>query len=144
MGLTPGGGPASGRIYSFGSPDVSMTWVLSADVAASLTAAVDANPAADGRPMDLGWDRPVSYQQIAALFAAELGKPVKIRHIPWPLLSVGMRVLGAIDSRSEEAARCSRSSRPADSSPTPRLMSSSSALCPPPRTPSAVGYARRS
>lgn len=103
MAATPGGGPASGRLYSFGSPDVPMTWVLSSDVAAGLAAAVDADPAADGQHIDLGWDRPVSFKQIAALSAARLGTPVKVRHIPWPLLNVGMRVIGKFDSRSEDS-----------------------------------------
>lgn len=103
MAATPGGGPASGRLYSFGSPDVLMTWVLSSDVAADLAAAVDADQSADGQRIDLGWDRPVSINQIAALSAAQLGTPVKVRHIPWPLLNVGMRLFGAFDSRSEDS-----------------------------------------
>ena len=103
MAATPGGGPASGRLYSFGSPDVEMTWVLSSDVAAGLAAAVDADQTADGQHIDLGWDRPVSYRQIADLSAAQLGAPVKVRHIPWPLLDVGMRLFGAFDSRGADS-----------------------------------------
>ena len=103
MAMSPGRGPASGRIYSFGSPDVPMTWVLSSEVAAGLAAAVDADAAADGQHIDLGWDRPVSTNQIAALSAAQIGTPVKVGHIPWPLLNVAMWAIGKFDSRSEDS-----------------------------------------
>ena len=63
----------------------------------------DADETADGQHIDLGWDRPVSYKQLAALSAAQLGTPVTVRHIPWPLLNVGMRLIGALDSRSADS-----------------------------------------
>lgn len=102
MAMTPGHGPASGRIYSFGSPDVPMTWVLSVDVAAALAAAVDAD-ADNAEHIDLGWDRPVTLRQVADLSAAQLGTPVKVRHIPWPLLNTLMGVLGKVDSRAADS-----------------------------------------
>lgn len=98
MAMTPGKGPASGRVYSPGSPDVPMSWVLSADVAAALALAVDAD-AADGEHIDLGWDRPVTMNEVAELSAAQLGKPVKVRHVRWPLLSGVMRAVGRLDAR---------------------------------------------
>lgn len=101
MATTPGHGPASGRVYSFGSADVPMTWVLSADVAAALAAAVDAE-VTSGEHVDLGWDRPVTMRQVAALSAAQLGQPVRVRHLPWGLLNAVLRLLGPLDARVED------------------------------------------
>lgn len=102
MALAPGHGPASGHIWSFGSPEVPMTWVLSGDVAGGLAAAVNAN-ADDGEHIDLGWDQPVTMRPVATLSAAQLGKPVKVRHIPWPLLNTAMRVVGRLDARAADS-----------------------------------------
>jgi uncharacterized protein YbjT (DUF2867 family) len=102
MDMTPGHGPASGRVWSFGSPDVPMTWVLSGDVAAGLAAAVDADTDRPER-IELGWDRPVSMRQVAALSSAQLGRTVKVMHIPWPLLNAVMGALGRLDSRAADS-----------------------------------------
>lgn len=101
MVASPGHGPASGRVYSFGSPDVPMTWVLSADVAAALAVAVDAE-VTDGEHIDLGWDRPVTMRQVAALSAAQLDRPVRVRHLPWSLLNAALRLVGPLDARVED------------------------------------------
>jgi uncharacterized protein YbjT (DUF2867 family) len=96
--MAPGGGIASGRLMSFGSPDVAMTWVLTADVAESLAAAVDA-PVVDGEHIDLGWDRPVTTRELAGLAAVGLGRPVKVRSIPWPVLAAGVAVVGRFNDQ---------------------------------------------
>ena len=102
MGMAPGHGPKSGRVWSFGSPDVPMTWVLSRDVAAGLAAAVDAD-AGDAERVELGWDRPVTMRQVAALSSAQLGKAVKVTSIPWPVLNIAMAALGRVDSRAADS-----------------------------------------
>jgi uncharacterized protein YbjT (DUF2867 family) len=91
--MMPGGGVASGRLMSFGSPDVAITYVLTADVAESLAAAVEAD-VINGEHIDLGWDRPVTMRDLASLIGARLGRPVKVRSIPWPVLATGVAVVG--------------------------------------------------
>ncbi|HSU34300.1 MAG TPA: SDR family oxidoreductase [Propionibacteriaceae bacterium] len=89
----PGGGVANGRLMSFWSPDVRLTFVLTADVAAALAAAVDA-PGIEGEHIDLGWDQPVSMRRLADLLADQLGRPVKVRSIPGPIMRAGLAVVG--------------------------------------------------
>ena len=89
----PGGGVANGRLISFWSPDVALTFVLTADVAAALAAAVDA-PGIEGEYIDLGWNRPVSMRQLADLLTEQLGRPVKVRSIPGPVMTAGLAVVG--------------------------------------------------
>lgn len=102
MAMSPGHGPRSGRVWSIGSPDVPMTWVLSADVAAALAAAVDADAGAAER-VDLGWDRPVTLREVAALAAAELHRPVAVKHLPWRLLDPLLAVAGRLDARAADS-----------------------------------------
>ena len=60
-----GGDPfAKRRLMWFGSPTIPLTFVLTQDVAGYLADAVDA-PGVDGQRIDIGWDRPVSVQEIA-------------------------------------------------------------------------------
>jgi uncharacterized protein YbjT (DUF2867 family) len=96
--MMPGGGVASGRLMSFGSPDVALTYVLTADVADNLAAAVDA-PGIDGEHIDLGWDRPVTTRELASLAAARLGRPIKVRSIPWPVLATAAAVVGRFNDQ---------------------------------------------
>jgi uncharacterized protein YbjT (DUF2867 family) len=96
--MMPGGGVASGRLMSFGSPDVALTYVLTADLAENLAAAVDA-PGVDGEHIDIGWDRPVSMRELAALAAAQLGRRIKVRSIPWPVLATAAAVVGRFNDQ---------------------------------------------
>ena len=50
-------------------PTMPLTYVLTADLAGYLADAVDA-PDVDGQRIDIGWDRPVSMQEIAQIRAA--------------------------------------------------------------------------
>jgi len=94
----PGGGVASGRLMSFGSPDVALTYVLTADVADNLAAAVDA-PGIDGEHIDLGWDRPVTTRELASLAAARLGRPIKVRSVRWPVIATAAAVVGRFNDQ---------------------------------------------
>lgn len=60
-----------------GSPSVPLTFILTADLAAYLAAAVDADIAA-GERIDIGWDRPVSIQDVADISSSLLGRPITV------------------------------------------------------------------
>lgn len=76
--ITRFGDPFSeGRLMSFGSPSVPLTYVLASDLAGYLAAAVDAS-GVEGQRIDIGWDRPVSMQDIADLSARMLGREIQV------------------------------------------------------------------
>jgi len=70
-----------GRLVWIGTPTVPLTFVHTADLAAYLAAAVDAD-AEDGERIDIGWDRPVSVREIADQVAALSGTAIKVRAVP--------------------------------------------------------------
>ncbi|KHL01393.1 SDR family oxidoreductase [Sinomonas humi] len=77
-----GGDPfAQGSLSWMGSPDVRLTFVLTADLAAYLAAAVDADIPA-GERIDIGWDRPVSMQDIADISSRLLGRKIQVAPRP--------------------------------------------------------------
>jgi uncharacterized protein YbjT (DUF2867 family) len=100
MALLPGG-VSSGWLLSLGSPDVPLTYVLSADVADALAAAADA-PAMDGEHIDLGWDRPVSLREVAAITSDLVGRRISVRAIPWPVLNTALGVVGRFSEQAAE------------------------------------------
>ncbi|MEV8148244.1 SDR family oxidoreductase [Arthrobacter sp. NPDC080073] len=76
--ITRFGDPFSaGRLTSFGSPSVPLTYVLASDLAGYLAAAVDAS-GVEGQRIDIGWDRPVSMQDIADISARMLGREIQV------------------------------------------------------------------
>ena len=79
-------GLRTGRLRSFGPPDVPWTWIHIDDVARALSLAVDA-PGAVGKRIDLGTDRAVSMDEMAQLFSRILNRPVR---------TVGMGGMGAL------------------------------------------------
>ncbi len=73
-----GGDPFSrGNLSWLGSPRVPLTFILTSDLAAYLAAAVDADIAA-GERIDIGWDRPVSIQDVADISGSLLGRLITI------------------------------------------------------------------
>jgi uncharacterized protein YbjT (DUF2867 family) len=89
-----GGDPfAKRRLMWFGSPRTPLTFVLTADLAGYLAAAVDADVASAER-IDIGWDRPVGMQDIADIAGRLLGEPIKVRAVPAPVIHGAGRVLG--------------------------------------------------
>ena len=58
-----------------------MTFVLTADLAGYLAAATDA-VGIDGQRIDIGWDRPVSMQEVAGISGRLLGTRMRVRHDP--------------------------------------------------------------
>lgn len=81
------------RLSSIGSPAVPSTFVLTTDLAGYLAAAVDA-PVSAGERIDIGWDRPVSIDDIAAIATDLLGHPVRVRAIPVAPVSAAGALLG--------------------------------------------------
>lgn len=69
------------RLTWFGTKTIPLTFVLTSDLAEYLAAAVDAD-VADGERIDIGWDRPVSMQDIADIASTFAGGPVSVRSIP--------------------------------------------------------------
>jgi uncharacterized protein YbjT (DUF2867 family) len=89
-----GGDPfAKHRLMWMGSPQTRLTFVLVQDLAGYLADAVDAD-VAPGERIDIGWDRPVGMQDIAAIATRLLGEPIKVRSIPAPVIRTAGTVLG--------------------------------------------------
>jgi uncharacterized protein YbjT (DUF2867 family) len=89
-----GGDPfAKRRLMWFGSPTIPLTFVLTQDLAGYLTDAVEA-PGVEGQRIDIGWDRPVSMQEIAQISGRLLGQQIRVRTIPAGLISTAGAVVG--------------------------------------------------
>jgi uncharacterized protein YbjT (DUF2867 family) len=85
-----GGDPfAKGRLFWVGSATTPLTYVLMSDVARYLVDAVDA-AGIDGERIDIGWDRPVTMQEIAQISGRLLGRKMRVRTVPmWLINTVG-------------------------------------------------------
>jgi uncharacterized protein YbjT (DUF2867 family) len=81
------------RLMWFGSPTIPLTFVLSRDLAGYLADAVDA-PGVDGQRIDIGWDRPVSMEEIAQISGRLLGEKIRVWSIPAPLINTAGAVVG--------------------------------------------------
>lgn len=80
---------AKKRLTWFGTKTMPLTFVLTSDLAGHLAAAVDAE-VADGERIDIGWDRPVSVQDIADIASRLLGEQIRVRSLPaWLISGVG-------------------------------------------------------
>jgi uncharacterized protein YbjT (DUF2867 family) len=91
-----GGDPfAKGRLSWFGSPKIPITFVLTTDLAGYLADAVDA-PGIDGERIDIGWDRPVSIQDVAQIAGGQLGQDIGVRTIPAGLIKTAATVIGPV------------------------------------------------
>jgi uncharacterized protein YbjT (DUF2867 family) len=97
-----GGDPfTKGRLTWLGSPGVPLTLVLTSDLAGYLAAATEA-PGVEGQRIDIGWDRPVSMQEVAGIAGRLLGKRIRVRTIPaGPLRAVGA-VLAPINPLAQD------------------------------------------
>jgi uncharacterized protein YbjT (DUF2867 family) len=89
-----GGDPFSKRrLMWFGSPTIPLSFVLTQDLAGYLADAVDA-PGVDGQRIDIGWDRPVSMEEIAQISGRLLGEKIRVWSIPAPLINTAGAVVG--------------------------------------------------
>ena len=73
------------RLMWFGTKTVPLTFVLTTDPAGYLAAAVYA-PGVEGQRIDIGWDRPVSMQNLADIATRLLGAKIKVRTVPAGLI----------------------------------------------------------
>jgi uncharacterized protein YbjT (DUF2867 family) len=97
-----GGDPfAKRRLMWIGSPAIPLTYVLTSDVAGYLADAVDA-PGVDGQRIDIGWDRPVSMQEIAQISGRLLGQQIRVRTIPAGLISAAAAVVGPFSPMAKD------------------------------------------
>jgi uncharacterized protein YbjT (DUF2867 family) len=81
------------RLMWFGSPKIPLSFVLTHDLAGYLADAVDA-PGVDGQRIDIGWDRPVSMEEIAQISGRLLGEQIRLWSIPAPLINTAGAVVG--------------------------------------------------
>jgi uncharacterized protein YbjT (DUF2867 family) len=89
-----GGNPfAKRRLMWFGSPTIPLTFVLTQDLASYLADAVDA-PGVDGQRIDIGWDRPVSMEEITEISGRLLGEQIRLWSIPAALINTAGAVAG--------------------------------------------------
>lgn len=103
-----GGDPfAKRRLTWFGSPTIPLTFVLTEDLASNLADAVDA-PGVDGQRIDIGWDRPVSMQEIAQISGQLLGQQIRVRTIPAGLINTAGAVAGRFNPMVKDMAAMMR------------------------------------
>jgi uncharacterized protein YbjT (DUF2867 family) len=89
-----GGDPfAKRRLMWLGSPTIPLSFVLTSDLAGYLADTVDAS-GVDGQRIDIGWDRPVSVQEIARISGRLLGQQIRVRSIPAGLINTAAAALG--------------------------------------------------
>jgi len=92
-----GGDPFSkGRLTWLGSARVPLTFVLSSDLAGYLAAATDLR-GVEGQRIDIGWDRPVSMQDVADISGRLLGRRIRVRTIPGRLIRAAGSALGPVN-----------------------------------------------
>lgn len=94
---------AKRRLMWFGSASIPLTFVLMSDLAGNLADAVDA-PDVEGQTIDIGWDRPVSMQDIADISGALLGEQIKVRTIPAGVIKAAGRTLGLVNPMVKDMA----------------------------------------
>ncbi|XAS69089.1 SDR family oxidoreductase [Micrococcaceae bacterium Sec5.7] len=73
------------RLTWLGSARTPLTFVLTSDLASYLADAVDAE-GVDGERIEIGWDRPVAMQDIAAIAGRLLDEHIRVRTIPTGLI----------------------------------------------------------
>lgn len=86
---------SEGRLTWFGSPSLPLTYVLASDLAGYLAAAVDAS-GVEGQRIDIGWDRPVTMQDIADISGQMLGRKIELVLTPMNPLNPMAKDLGAM------------------------------------------------
>lgn len=99
-----GGDPvAKGKLMWFGSPRTPLTFVLTPDLARYLAEAVDA-PGVEGQRIDIGWDRPVGMQDVAAMAGRMTGSRIRVRSVPMPVLRAAAALLGRFNPMVKDMA----------------------------------------
>ena len=97
---TMGGDPfKTRRLNWIASGTVPLTFVLTTDLAGYLVKAVDADTGPVER-VDIGWDRPVTMNEVATIAGGLVGEPVRVRSIP----SVLLRAVGLVVPQMKDLA----------------------------------------
>jgi uncharacterized protein YbjT (DUF2867 family) len=97
-----GGDPfAKRRLRWFGSPTIPLSFVLTQDLAGYLADAVD-TPGVDGQRIDIGWDRPVSIEEIAQISGRLLGQQIRVRSVPAGLINAAGAVVGRFNPMAKD------------------------------------------
>jgi len=78
-------GLRKGTLTAIGSAQARWTYIGIDDVARFIALAVDA-AGVEGKPIDLGWDRPMSTLDIADVFSRLLSRTIRVRTIPMGLI----------------------------------------------------------
>jgi uncharacterized protein YbjT (DUF2867 family) len=86
-----------GRLTAIGPANVRWSRILVEDAARILALAID-EPRAVGRRIDIGMDRPFSAEEAAGEFSRALGRFVRLRKLPWPLLNGGAKIAGLVSA----------------------------------------------
>jgi uncharacterized protein YbjT (DUF2867 family) len=94
---------SKGRLTWLGASRIPLTFVLTSDLAGYLAAATDV-PGIDGQRIDIGWDRPVSMQDVAGIAGRLLGKRIRVRTIPTGLIHAVGTALGPINPMAKDVA----------------------------------------
>ena len=132
-----GGDPfAKRRLMWFGSPTIPLTFVLTQDVAGYLADAVDA-PGVDGQRIDIGWDRPVSIQEIAEISGELLGQEIRVRAVPAGVIDTAAAVVGRFNPTVADMREMLSWFRTGRYVADPTRQARSSVRCPPLKRPSA-------
>jgi uncharacterized protein YbjT (DUF2867 family) len=99
-----GGNPITKhRVRWFGSPGIPLTFVLTADLAGYLAAAVDA-PGVEGQRIDIGWDRPISMQEFADIAERLTGEEIRVQSTPVGLLRTAGALMGPVNPMVKDLA----------------------------------------
>jgi uncharacterized protein YbjT (DUF2867 family) len=98
---------AKRRLMWFGSPTIPVSFVLTPDLAGYLADAVDA-PGVDGQRIDIGWDRPISMQEIAQISGRLLGQQIRVRTIPAGLINAAGAVVGRFNPMVKDLTAMTR------------------------------------
>jgi nucleoside-diphosphate-sugar epimerase len=78
-----------------GSPTIPLTFVLTEDVADYLADAAYV-PGVEGQRIDIGWDRPVSIQEVAQVAGRLLGRQIRVRSMPAGIMNAISTVIGKV------------------------------------------------
>ena len=79
----------------FGSPTIPLTFVLTPDLAGYLADAVD-TAGVEGERIDIGWDRPVSIREVAAISGRLLNREIRVCTIPAGVINTAATTVGRV------------------------------------------------
>jgi len=86
---------SKGKFIWFGSEHVPMSWIRTEEVANYLALAVTAE-GVEGQRIEVGLDRNLSPAQLKKIIEDITGQPLKLKILPWWLLSCALKLIGII------------------------------------------------